>query len=306
MSLEGDKVFLTMNGLQVFDVNTGATLWSAAYADDVSGSKGKVYYGTIADPLRVGRDVYIINRTKKTKKYSIQKYDVNTGKLLWSTPEFKSAKAIPNLFVIEDKLIAQLGGVVEFQSRNVVRNSDGSVSIVEVIDVENIKPNGLKAFNVKDGSEAWDSEKFKKGITNAYASGENLIVCSGKALYSIRYSDGNVNYEEDARNGGVGLVVQILPYKNNIVVVGEKGVSLFKEADGKLVKANKYKKAKVEKVVGNIMLMRTPKNDFAAFNLDDCSYVMYNAKKDSKQFLSEDGKFVWAYEKKQVSKLKTR
>ena len=89
-------------------------------------------------------------------------------------------------------------------------------------------------------------------------------------------------------------------------VVGQKGVSLFKISDGKLVKTNKYKKAKSEKLVDNILLMRTEKNDFAAFNLDDCSYVMYNAKKDSQQFLSEDGKFVWAYEKKQVTKLKTR
>ena len=306
MNIEGDKVFLTMNGLQVFDVNTGATLWSAAFADDVNASKGKVYYGTIADPLRVGRDVYIVNRTKKSKKYVIQKYDVNTGKLLWSTPEFKTSKAIPSLFVIKDKVIAQIGGVVEFQSITTTRNSDGSITTNYVVGNENIKPNGLKAFNVKDGSESWDSEKFKKGITNAFVNEENLIVCSGKALYSIRYSDGNVNYEEDVKNGGVGLAVEILKYKDKIVVVGEKGVSLFKIADGKLVKANKYKKATVQKQVGNMLLMRTPKNDFAAFNLDDCSYVMYNAKKDSQQELSEDGNFVWAYEKKVVTKLKTR
>ena len=304
MKIEGDKIFLTMNGLQVYDVNTGATLWGAAYSE-VSASRSYQLYGAIADPLKVGRDVYIINKTKK-KKFVINKYDLNTGKLLWSTPEFKSAKAIPNLFVIEDKLIAQIGGTVEFQSITTTRNSDGSITTTYKVGTTNIKPNGLKAFNVNNGSIAWDSEKFKKGITNAFVDGENLIVSSGKALYSIRYSDGNVNYEEDVKNGGVGLAVEILKYKRNIVVVGQKGVSLFKISDGKLVKTNKYKKAKTEKLVGNILLMRTEKNDFAAFNLDDCSYVMYNAKKDSQQFLSEDGKFVWAYEKKQVTKLKTR
>jgi len=77
-------------------------------------------------------------------------------------------------------------------------------------------------------------------------------------------------------------------------------------SDGSLVNSNKYKKAKAMKVVDNILLMVTAKNDFAAFNLDDCSYLSYNAKKDSKQELSEDGNFVWAYEKKNVTKLKTR
>lgn len=311
MNIEGDKVFLTMNGLQVFDVKSGATLWSAPF--DNSSVSGRVransgsqvaIYGDIADPLRVGRDVYIIQKTKK-KKFVINKYDVNTGKVLWTTPEFKAAQALPNLFVIEDKLIAQVGGVVEVES--ITRTTvQGVTTTTYSQGTKNIKPNGLMAFNVEDGSPSWDSEKFKKGITNAFVEGENLIVCSGKALYSIRYSDGNVNYEEEVKNGGVGLAEEILKYKDKIVVIGQKGVSLFNISDGKLVKANKYKKATAEKVVDNILLMRTAKNDFAAFNLDDCSYVMYNAKKDSKQFLSEDGNFVWAYEKKVVTKLKTR
>ena len=308
MTIEGDKVFLTMNGLQVFDVNTGATLWSAAF-DDTFEQGGRnnqsAIYGAVAEPLKVGKDVYIVGRTKK-KKFVINKYDLNTGKVLWSSPEFKAAKAIPNLFVIEDKVIAQVGGVVEVQSIIVTKEADGSITTTYSVGTKNIKPNGLMAFNVSDGTRAWDSEKFKKGITNAFVDGENLIVSSGKSLYSIKYADGSVNYEEDVKNGGVGNAVEIIKYKDKIVVVGEKGVSTFNISDGKLYKANKYKRATAQKMVDNILLMRTAKNDFAAFNLDDCSFVQYNAKKDSKQFLSEDGNFVWAYEKKEVTKLKTR
>ena len=308
--IEGEQVFLAMNGLQVYSVKTGASLWSASYGETLSqrsfvGGNSSALYGTVADPVKVGADIYIINRTKK-KKFILNKYDVKSGKLLWASPEFKAAKAVPNLFVIEDKVIVQLGGVVEKQSVTKKRETDGSFSITYKVENKNIKPNGLMAFNTNDGSSAWDSEKFKKGITNAYASGNNLIVCSGKVLYSINYMSGNVNYEEAATNGGTGNVVQIMAYKDKVVVVGEKGVSLFNESNGKLLKANKYKKASVEKVVNNILLMRTAKNDFAAFNLDDCSYVMYNAKANSQQFLSEDGNYVWAYEKKEVTKLKTR
>lgn len=310
MNVEGDKVFLTMNGLQVFDVNTGATLWSAAYGESLTGSSfgggnSSAMYGTVADPIRVGRDVYIINRSKK-KKFFLTKYDVNSGKQLWVSEQFKAAKAVPGLYVIDDKVIVQVGGVVEVQSITTRRETDGSITTTYSVGTKNIKPNGLMAFNTSDGTQAWDSERFKKGITNAYADGNNLIVSSGKALYSINYKNGDVNFEEDVKNGGVGNAVQIRPYKDKIVVLGEKGVSLFSSKDGKLIKANKYKKATAEKQVDNILLMRTEKNDFAAFNLDDCSYVMYNAKKDSQQTLSEDGNYVWAYEKKEVTKLKTR
>lgn len=310
MNIEGDKIFLTMNGLQVFDVNTGATLWAASYGASMNqNSFGKgnqsALYGTIADPLRVGRDVYIINRDKQ-KKYFLMKYDVNTGKLLWQSEKFKAAKAVPGVYVIEDRVIIQVGGVVEEQSITTTRDAEGNITVTRTVGTKNIKPNGLMAFNANDGSQVWDSERFKKGITNAYAEGKNLIVSSGKSIYSINYKDGSVNYEEDVKNGGVGNAVEIRPYKDKIVVLGEKGVSLFNASNGKLFKANKYKRAVVQKQVDNILLMRTAKNDFAAFNLEDCSYVMYNAKKDSQQFLSEDGNFVWAYEKKVVSKLKTR
>ncbi|MBL4710260.1 MAG: PQQ-binding-like beta-propeller repeat protein [Flavobacteriales bacterium] len=317
MNIKGGKVFLTMKGLQVFDVKSGATLWSAAFDEEVKkriiqvnspfgkGGKGGKIYGAIADPLIVGRDVYIVQKTRKSKKFAIYKYDINTGKVLWSSEQFKAAEAIPNIFVINDKLIAQVGGVVEVQS--ITKSTvDGVTTTTYSVGTKNIKPNGLIAFNTSDGSQVWDSEKFKKGITNAFVDGENLIVSSGKALYSIRFSDGKVNYEEDVKNGGVGLAVEILKYKENIVVIGQKGVSLFTISEGKMVKASKYKKASFQSLEDNILLMRTAKNDFAAFNLDDCTYVKYNAKKDSQQALSTDGKFVWAYEKKQVTKLKTR
>ncbi len=310
MSIQKDKIFLQLNGLQVFDVNSGATLWSAAYPETpkvIGAPKGATafgVYGAVAPPLVIGRDVYILEFNKK-KDQTIKKYDVNTGKLLWSSPDIKGAKAVPNLFVIEDKIIAQIGGVVEVQSIVVTRDSEGNITTSYNVYNKNIKPNGLQAFNTSDGSLVWESERFKKGITNAFASGKNLIVSSGKALYSIDYANGNVNYEEDVKNGGVGLAVEILKYKDKIVVVGQKGVSTFNISDGKLVAASKYKKAVAESQKDNILLMRTAKNDFAAFNLDDCSYVMYNAKKDSQQTLSQDGKFVWAYEKKEVTKLKT-
>lgn len=323
LSRQGDKLFLELNGIQVFDFKTGATLWAAAYdaTPDVpkpktvrrgSNSSGYVaigVYETTAKPLRVGNDVYIVETTDK-RHQKIKKYDYNTGKLIWSTPEIKGAKCIPNLFVKDDKVVIQIGGVVEYQGVYMSVTKDANSGYVtrsyqNRVYYKNVKPNGLQAFNVSDGTLAWDTEKFKKGITNSFSEGENIYVSSGKALYSIRSSDGNVNYEVDVKNGGVGNATQIRKFKDKIIVIGEKGVSAFNQADGKYQYGSKYKKADPIKQVGNILLLVTAKNDFAAYNLDDCTYVKYNAKKDSQQELSEDGKFVWAYEKKQVTKLKT-
>lgn len=310
LEVNGDKVIVRLNGIQLYDYKTGAQLWAAAYEETPkvigapAGAKAFGVYGAVAEPLRVGNDLYVIEFNKKSDQ-KIKKYDYNTGKLIWTSPEIKKAKALPNMYVVEDKLIVQIGGVVETQAYIRRKTSDGYEE-QWIVDFQNVKPNGLQAFNTSDGSLAWASEKFKKGITNAFVDNEILYVSSGKEIYSINYKTGDVIFEEDVKNGGVGNAVEILPYKDKIVVVGAKGVSTFGMKDGKLLNANKYKKAGVMEIADNIMLMVTPKNDFAAFNLEDCSYTEYNAKKNSQQSLSEDGRFVWVYEKKDVTKLKVR
>ena len=46
-------------------------------------------------------------------------------------------------------------------------------------------------------------------------------------------------------------------------------------------------------------------SDIAAFNLDDCSFREFNARRGAVSTLSYDGKFVYVYEKKEVTKLRT-
>ena len=322
LTRQGDKLFLELNGIQVFDFKTGATLWSASYdaTPDVklpgtvtykskrSGYTSIGVYETTAKTVRVGNDVYIVETTNK-RNQKIKKYDYNTGKLIWTSPEIKGAKCIPNLFVKGDKVIVQIGGAVEYQGiYQYFSESESTLSWrwTKKVYYENVKPNGVQAFSVSDGTLAWDSERFKKGITNAFAEGDNIYISSGKALYSIVATTGDVNYEVDVKNGGVGNATQIRKYKDKIIVIGEKGVSAFNQADGAFQYGGKYKRSDPIKQVDNVLLMVTDKNDFAAFNLDDCTYVKYNAKKDSQQELSEDGNFVWVYEKKEVTKLKTR
>ena len=317
LNVVDDKVVLELDGLQMYDYKTGAQLWSAAFAYDrilrkpVNASKFGVY-GGVARPVFTDSHVYVIDMSGKSKQY-IKKYDKQTGKLVWTSEEISGgAKVMPNLYVVDDKVIVQIGGIVEIQGifKESTTNSTGQSVRVEVAKVydESVKPYGVQAFSDADGRLAWDSERFKKGITNMYRHGsDNMIVSSGKALYSMKIQDGEVNYEVDAKNGGVGKVVMILNNNDNVVTIGEKGVSTFNAETGALIASNKYKRASLREYTGNILILETPVQDIAAFDVaDNCKYWKHNARKESTSSLTDDGTHVYVMEKKTVTKLKTK
>lgn len=315
LKLEEGKVLLMLNGIQVYDAKTGATQWSAAYdftPEGIAGAPANAkkfgVYGAIAKPVVDGNDLYVLDMQNKKKQY-VKKYDRLTGKLLWTSPEIADAKAIPGMWVADGKVILQVGGLVETQAyiRYMRRESDGSSTLVEEwrIQYRNIKPCGVQAFNVSDGALAWDSERFKKGITNAFIEDGRFYICSGKALYCIDHKTGADIYEVPLGDDGVGNANAILPYTDNVVIVGEKGVSIHRRADGSLSKSNKWKVADIESRHDRVLLMKTERSDIAAFDLNNCAFREFNARNGAVSTLSYDGAFVYVYEKKEVTKLRT-
>lgn len=314
LNVRDDKVYLSMNGIQAYDYNTGASLWSAAF-DITPDRKGVVgapkgtkkfgIYGAVADPVLKDNDLYVLDMSNKKNQY-LKKFDKNTGKLMWSTKDIKGARVIPNMYVVKDKVLIQIGGVIEAQAYIVTKDADGNWVKEWRIWYPSVKPYGVQAYDANNGALAWESEKFKKGITNMVMSGENVLVCSGKAFYSINYATGEQNYEVDAKNGGVGNATQIIPYKDKVAIIGEKGVSTFKVSDGSLIAAGKYKNSDLEDKHENIVIMKTKGADIAAFNLDDdCKYKEFKARKGATTTLMDQGKYVYVYEKKVVTKLES-
>ena len=64
LDIAGDKVFLRMNGMQVYDLNTGANIYTAAfdYTPDKlvgapMGAKRFGVYGAVAEPVIVGDEM---------------------------------------------------------------------------------------------------------------------------------------------------------------------------------------------------------------------------------------------------------
>ncbi|HPE57256.1 MAG TPA: PQQ-binding-like beta-propeller repeat protein [Bacteroidales bacterium] len=307
-----DKVFLTMNGLQVYDYNTGAVRYSAAFnftaeglAKAPQGTKRFGVYNAIADPIIDGDDLYVLDMADKKNQY-VKKYDVHTGKLLWTSSEIKGARAIPGMKVVGDKIALQIGGRVETQFYRKYKSGDNWVEEWGVTFPE-VKPFGVQAFNTKDGTLAWESEKFKKGITNAVSFENYHIVCSGKSLYSIDINTGEEKYEVPVAKGGVGQANLIMKYKDNIIVViGEKGVSTFDASNGELLTSGKYKASSFFDRHEDLIIMQTEKADFAAFDIDTGIYKEFKAKTGAGTNLTTDGEHMFVYEKKVVTKLNTR
>jgi len=305
-----DKVILRLNGIQTYDLKTGATLYSASFDYTPAGVVGKPMgarkfgvYNAVADPKVVGNDLYVLDMSNKKNQF-LKKYDYNSGKLVWTSKEIQDAKAIPNMYLIGDKMVLQIGGTVEAQAYIVRTTSEGTYYEWKIW-YPNVKPNGVQAFNLKDGSLAWQSERFKKGITNMVDIEGNVVVCSGKALYSMDAASGKENYEVPVSKGGVGNANSILPYKDMVAVIGEKGVSTFKASSGEVVASGKYKSSYLEDDFDNIVIMKTDGADIASFDLNTCKYLEFKARKGSTTTLTTDGKFVYVYENKTISKVKT-
>ncbi len=286
--------------------------WSAAFDFTPEGVKHPAnakrwgVYGAVADPVFLNdtKELYVLDMSNRTHQF-VKKYDSNTGKLIWTSPEIKGAKAIPGMYVVDDKVICQIGGIVEVQTYEEIKTEYYTYYVYRIY-YDNVKPNGLQAFNTKDGSLAWESEKFKKGITNAYIYENNILVSSGKEFYKINYKNGAELYSVPVTDGGVGLATEIMPYKDKMVVIGEKGISAYNPADGKFLYSGKYKSAQLEDVFDNILIMKTDKADIASFDLDSGKFKEFKAKTGATTTLTTDGKFVYVYEDKVITKVKTQ
>ncbi|HEY5823605.1 MAG TPA: PQQ-binding-like beta-propeller repeat protein, partial [Cyclobacteriaceae bacterium] len=123
MNIEEDKVFLYMNGIQVFDYKDGKPLWAAVYdqtPSDVVKNKKPAgatkfgAYGVVAAPVVVGDYIYVLDLVNKKNQF-LKKYALKTGKLVWQSAEIKDARAIPGIYVTGDKVVLQVGGQVELQ-----------------------------------------------------------------------------------------------------------------------------------------------------------------------------------------------
>ncbi|WHZ08339.1 MAG: Glucose dehydrogenase, PQQ-dependent [Cytophagales bacterium] len=340
MKIKDGKLLLFMKGLHTFDYTTGQPLWSVAYDETpneiMNYVKGQVKfgslgmakvqqlgaYGLVADPVIINGFAYILDVKDKRHQF-VKKYDMQTGKMVWQSPEISDARAIPGLYVTGDKVVIQVGGTVEVQAiitqsrvgAGLSGNSQGSVEKA-VSGVAEVKPMNVQCFDATTGKQLWESDKMKKGMTNLYLDNNNVIVCSGKALYSMDLASGKENYEVPLKPDNISDASLILPYNEDVIVVGEKGVSAHNSTTGSLRASSRYKFSTPIRVGGQVvfgthMALVTSGSDYAVYDLTSMKYKNYDARSGASAFFSDDGKSIMIFEegglvrKSKITKLGT-
>ncbi len=331
------KLFLWLDGIQVFNLNNGQKLWEVEYENDINKNKGgggnkmmsagtsKSIYRTLADPLFTEKAVYIVIFATRDRTKYVEKHDLETGKLLWASEKITGAFSMPNIYKAGDKVMVQVGGKVQVQE--IVATSSGGIgtsALSSGVDRSYkiyydyvAQKNSIIALNDSDGKTAWRSEKFDKRITDMIIDKDQTVfVGDGDEFYSYDIKSGKQNFDVKHGTAKVGKAFDVIDYGDNVVVISEKGLASYKKADG----ARNYATDKLSgidyyyNIAGNFFLrnQKNSKNIIHGINMENGETkgtVESKGKGGSPVFgdgidISNDGEFIYAFKGKKLEKIK--
>ncbi|MEO6848982.1 MAG: PQQ-binding-like beta-propeller repeat protein [Mucilaginibacter sp.] len=327
LSIKGDKLFLWLNGLQTYDLNTGKKLWEVTYENDIEKGKSGVLgiggrgakgiYGALAEPLFTNDAVYVTLFASGRKSKFIEKHDLNTGKLLWKSEKIEDAFCIPHIYTAGNKLMVQVGGKVEVQEVTIRRGTNGTTTTYKIFNDYFKQKNGLMALNANDGQIAWRSDKFDKRITDMVINQDKTVfagdgddfygydIPSGKQLFAVKHNDAKVGKAND-----------VIDFGDDVVVLSERGLASYKKADGTRNYATE-KLAAIDNyyVVGNNYFLRSETSSKnIIYGIDMATgrvkgSVTSKGKGGSPKYgdgidITEDGEYIFAFNGKKVEKIK--
>ncbi|WP_293894494.1 PQQ-binding-like beta-propeller repeat protein [Flavobacterium sp.] len=338
--IKGDKIFMYLDGMNVYDYNTGQKLWSVNYENDMGGKGGlfsnsahKKYYRTIADPLFVDNAVYIVMLGGSNRTKYVEKHDMASGKLLWASEKITGAFCMPNIYKAGDKILIQVGGKVQVQEYRLENSSGGMAGGMAALggfgggNVKQWVPyiywdykaqkNSVLCIDDKTGTTAWRSEKFDKRITDLILDGEKTVfVGDGDEFYSYDIATGNQLYDVKHNDAKVGKATDVIDFDDKVVVLSEKGLAAYNKKDG----TRAYASEKIKGVdyfyhIGDNYFLRDQRNskniiygiDMA--NGETKGSVESKGKGGSPKYgngidITSDGEYIFAFKGKKVEKIK--
>jgi hypothetical protein len=299
LTVTDSHVLLNLNGLEVFNRKNGQLIWKTHY--DVSLNKGIAgstqMYNAVADPLVVGNDVYIANFSSFSKKKVLQKFNLLTGQKVWESDKIRGDRVIiPNLYYVNNTVVIQIGGYVNIQGE---QHSNNGTTYFSKWKWQG--PFGLQAFDASSGSQKWESDKFSGEITNIITGDNKIFVADKKYVYAIDAGAGSTAMKSSVKKGGAPM--SVFAYKDNIMVLGVKGLSAFKNADLSNLYTFKAKDVTMNsEFIGNNYYLHTEKM-VVGVNLDNgAEKGHYKYIKGSKWGTTDDGNYFYVMGKKGVSK----
>ena len=326
LKIKDDKIYMYLDGLNVYDSKTGQKIWEATYENDMSKGSGggfslgmlggggaKSYYKTLAEPLFTDNAVYIVMLGGRDRTKYVEKHDLASGKLLWTSEKITGAFCMPHIYKTGNKLMLQVGGKVQVQE--FVKSGDQLVGKV-YSDYKNQK-NSVIALDDSNGNTAWRSEKFDKRITDLIIDQDKTVfVGDGDEFYGYEIATGKQLFDVKHNDAKVGKAFDVIDYDNKVVVVSEKGLAAYFKKDG----ARAYASDKIRGIdnwyqIGDNFFLRdqrNSKNIYYGINMetgDTKGMVESKGKGGSPEYgngidITADGEYIFAFKGKKVEKIK--
>ncbi len=343
MWLKKDKLFLNINGLMVFDYESGKELWQATFETDVEQSSGSSLFGgkkrtkiyrTIADPIYTDDAVYLVMLGNRDKTKYVQKHEINTGKLLWTSEKITGALAIPNVYKAGNKIMVQIGGKVQVQELRYEEATNATASAISglggfggggsakqwvpyMFSDYRAQKNGVLALDDATGATSWRSERFDKRITDLIINEDKTVfVGDGDEFYGYDVATGNQLFDVKHNDAKVGKATDVIDFDDKVVVISEKGLAAYFKKDGKRVYATEKLRG-IDgwyKIKDNFFLrdQRNSKNIIHGINMETGETkgsVQSKGKGGNPQFgdgidITKDGEYIFAFKGKKVEKIK--
>lgn len=327
LNIKGDKLFLWLDGLQAFDINTGKKLWEVAYENDVDQAKKSVLgiggrgskgvYGTLAQPVYTTNAVYLAMFANGSKSKFIEKHDLNTGKLLWTSEKITGAYCMPHIYTAGDKLMVQIGGKVEVQEISTHRGANGMVTRYKIFNDYVNQKNGLLALNEGNGQTVWRSDKFDKRITDMVIHQDKIVFAGdGDEFFAYDIATGNQRFVVKHNDAKVGKATDVIDFDDNVVVISEKGLASYKKSDGtRNYATNKLSEITNFYLIGdNYFLQSQTDSKNTIYGIDMITgnikgTVTSKGKGGSPKYgdgidITDDGEYIYAFNGKKVEKIK--
>ncbi|MDI1257260.1 MAG: PQQ-binding-like beta-propeller repeat protein [Flavobacterium sp.] len=339
--IKGNKLYMHMNGLQVYNIDNGQLLWSATFDDDMEKSSGGFLgtkkrtgiYHAIAEPLFTDDAVYLVMLGKGDKTKYVEKHDLETGKMLWASEKIKGAFCMPHIYKTGDKIMCQVGGKVQIQEYRWEEASTGAAGAMMAMggfgsgsakqwvpyifwDYKAQK-NSVLALDDKTGQTSWRSEKFDKRITDLIIDNDKTVfVGDGDEFYGYDIASGNQLFDVKHNDAKVGKASDVIDFDDKVVVLSEKGLACYNKKDG----SRAYASEKIKGVdyfyhIGDNYFLRDQRNSkniiygIDMTNGETKGSVQSKGKGGSPQYgdgidISDDGEYIFAFKGKKVEKIK--
>ena len=341
MWIKGDKLYLYINGLVVYNYENGQKLWESIYENDMdgdgggmlSGKKKSKIYRTIAKPLFTDNAVYIVILGGRDRTKFVEKHDLQTGKLLWTSEKITGALCMPNIYKAENKIVVQVGGKVQVQELRYEEASTGTGGAMMAMggygsgsakqwvpyiywDYKAQK-NSVLALDDATGKTAWRSEKFDKRITDLILEdNKTIFVGDGDQFYGYDIASGSQLFDVKHNDAKVGKATDVIDFNDKVVVMSEKGLAAYYKKDGRRV----YATEKIRGVdyfyhIGDNYFLRDQRNNkniiygIDMTNGETKGSVQSKGKGGSPLYgdgidITADGEYIFAFKNKKVEKIK--